>query len=82
MEDIELSPEARREQRALHASTERIRAERIELEKYARELEALVLRKEEVIRRQQELLAEIQVERQSIKTDYEPLHRKMTVLLR
>jgi len=59
MEDIRLSPKVLREQAALRASTEQTRNERLQLEKYAEKLEALARRKEEVIHRQEQFLAEI-----------------------
>jgi hypothetical protein len=46
MEDIELSPEAQREQVALQASIERMRAERLELDAQNRVLLALIEREE------------------------------------
>jgi hypothetical protein len=82
MEDIQLSPETLREQAALQASTARMRTERLQLEKYAKELEAIVRRKQEVIRRQQEFLVEIEAERQAIEADYARVHNEMSPLLK
>jgi hypothetical protein len=42
MEEIVLSPDAQREQTALQASTERMRAERLELDAQNRALQALI----------------------------------------
>ena len=71
MNEIELSIEAKREILALKESNARLRAERLIWEEKAKALEALVLRKEEMVRRQQEFLAEIQIERQAIETEYQ-----------
>jgi hypothetical protein len=71
MEESELSPEAQRERQAVKESNVRLRAERLAWEERARALEALVLRKEEMVRRQQEFLAEIQAERQAIEAEYQ-----------
>lgn len=74
MEEIELSPEAQREQNALKASTARLRSERLLLEEKARDLEALVRRKEQFVKRLQEVLAESQAERQAIEAEYQRIH--------
>ena len=74
MDEIELSPEAQREQAGLQAATERMRAERIAWEEKAKALEALVRRKEALVRRQQAFLAEIRAERQAIETEHQRIH--------
>ncbi len=71
MDKIELSPEAQREILAIKVSNARLRAERLVWEEKAKALEALVLRKEEMVRRQQEFLVEIQTERQAIEAEYQ-----------
>ncbi len=71
MEKCELSPEAQRERLAIQASNSHLHAERLAWEERARRLEALLSRKEEMVRRQQEFLAEIQAERQAIEAEYQ-----------
>ena len=79
--EFQLSAEAQREQAALAASTERMRAERLQLEKYNEKLEALVRRKEAVIHRQREFFAEIKAERQAIKDEFQNIQNEMKQLL-
>jgi hypothetical protein len=73
MEEIQLSPEAQREQTALQAATERMRIEGLQLQARVQALEKIARRKEAVIRRQQEFLAEIQAERQDIEAEYQQI---------
>ena len=69
MEDIELSPEAQREQAALRAATERMRAERLELEAQNRTLQSLIEREERLTAHLREVLAASRAERQAIEAE-------------
>jgi hypothetical protein len=69
MEDIELSPEAQREQAALKAATEQMRAERLELETQNRALQALIEREEGLAAYLREALARSRAERQAIEAE-------------
>lgn len=69
MEDIELSPEAQREQAALRVSTERMRAERLELEAQNRALQALIEREQRLAAHLREVIAASRAERQAIESE-------------
>lgn len=69
MEQIELSPEAQREQAALRAATERMHAERLELEAQNRDLQALIEREERLQAHLREVLVASRAERQAIDTE-------------
>ncbi len=69
MEDIELSPEAQREQVALRAVTERMRTERLELEAQNRMLQSLIEREERLTAHLREVLAASRAERQTIEAE-------------
>ena len=69
MEEIELSPKAQREQAALRAATERMRAERLELEAQNRALQALLEREERLAVHLREVLAASRAERQAIEAE-------------
>ena len=74
MEDIELSPEAKRQVAALEATNERLLTEGMKLEARAQALEELTRRRENMVRRYQEFLAEIQTERQAIEAECQRLN--------
>ncbi|WP_309707660.1 hypothetical protein [Armatimonas sp.] len=69
MEDIELSPEARREQDALRASTQQMRVERLELEAQNNALQALIERERRLSVYLKEALATSRAERQAIESE-------------
>ena len=69
MEEIELSPEAQREQVALRASTESMRQERLQLEAQTRELQSLIEREERLAAHLRAVLAESRAERQAIEAE-------------
>ncbi|HLK59642.1 MAG TPA: hypothetical protein VKU00_23985 [Chthonomonadaceae bacterium] len=69
MEEIELSPEAQREQAALQASIERMRTERLELEAQNQALQVLIEREERLAAHLREVLAESRAERQAIEAE-------------
>ena len=69
MEDIELSPEAQREQAALQAATERMRIERLELEAQNHALQSLIKREERLMSHLREVLAASRAERQAIEAE-------------
>ncbi len=69
MEEIGLSAEAQREQVALQASTERMRAERLELDAQNRALQSLIDREEALARHLREVLATSRAERQAIEAE-------------
>jgi hypothetical protein len=69
MEDTELSPEAKREQDALHASTERMRTERRELEAQNNALKALIERERRLATYLREAIATSRTERQAIESE-------------
>ena len=74
MEKIELSPEAKRQIAALEATNERLLVEGMKLEARTNALDELTRRKENMVRRYQEFLAEIQAERQAIEAEYQNLN--------
>lgn len=69
MEEIELSPEAQREQEALRGFIEQMRAERLELEAQNRNLQALIEREERLAAHLREVLAMSRAERQAIESE-------------
>lgn len=69
MDEIKLSPQARREQAALQAATERMRTERLEVEAQNRELQALIKREETLAAHLREVLAASRAERQAIEAE-------------
>ena len=71
MEEIELSEKAKREQAAIRASTQRMRAERIQLEEKVKALELLMERKERYLFHLQKILAEAEAERQEMNTEHQ-----------
>lgn len=71
MEEVKLSEKAIRQIDGLNATNERLHVEGLELEDRTRELEALALRKENMVRRYQEFLAEVRAERQAIEAEYQ-----------
>jgi hypothetical protein len=75
MKEVKLSEQAKQQIAGLEATNERLLAEGLELEARTNELEALALRKENMVRRYQAFLAEIQTERQAIEADYQRLRR-------
>jgi hypothetical protein len=68
-DETELSPEAQREQAALQAATERMRAERLELEAQNRDLQALIEREERLAAHLREVLVASRAERQAIEAE-------------
>ena len=75
MEEVELSEKAKQQIAGLKATNERLLAEGLEFEVRTKELEALAQRKENMVRRYQEFLAEIQAERQAIEVEYQRIRR-------
>jgi len=71
MEEIQLSPQALREQAAIRASTQRMRAERLQLEEKVKALELLVERKERYLLHLHNILAEAEAERQEMNTEHQ-----------
>ena len=69
MEDIQLSPEAQREQAALQAATERVRIERLELESHNHALQAIIKREERLTAHLKEVLAASRTERPAIEAE-------------
>lgn len=67
----QLSAQAQRQVAGLRLTTKRLHSEGAKFEAQAREWEALVVRKENLLRRYQEFLADIQAERQAIETEYD-----------
>ena len=78
MEEVELSDKAKQQISGLKAANERLLAQGLEFESRTTELEALALRKENLVRRYQDFLAGIQAERQAIEAEYERI-RKTTL---
>ncbi len=69
MEDVELSPEARREQDALRVSVERMRVERVDLEVENRAIQSIIEREARFAIHLREVLAASRVERQAIEAE-------------
>ena len=69
MEEIQLSPAAQREQAALQASTERMRAERLELESENHALQSLIEREKRLAAHLREVIAMSRAERQAIEAE-------------
>ena len=69
MKDIALSSKAQREQTALQASIEKMRAERLELDSQNRALQALIEREERLAAHLREVLAAFRDERQAIEAE-------------
>jgi hypothetical protein len=69
MEEIVLSPDGQREQTALQASIERMRAERLELDAQNRALQALIEREERLAAHLREVLVASRAERQAIEAE-------------
>jgi hypothetical protein len=69
VEDIVLSPKAQREQAALQASIDRMRAERLELGAQNRALQALIEREEKLTAHLREVLETSHAERQAIEAE-------------
>ena len=66
MEEVQLSPEAQRQEAALEAATERMRAERLEIDAHNRALQALIEREEQLAASLQEFLDNYHRERQAL----------------
>lgn len=75
MEEVDLSENAKQQIAGLNATNERLLAEGLELESRTAELEALAQRKENMVRRYQEFLAEVRAERQAIEAEHERIRR-------
>ena len=75
MEDVKLSEQAKQQIAGLKATNERLLVEGLELEARTQELEALAQRKANMVRRYQEVLADVQAERQAIESEYQRLRR-------
>jgi hypothetical protein len=71
MDENQLSAKAKRELQAVEKSNIRLHAERLQWEEKARALETLLRRKEEMVHRQQQFLAEIRAEKQAIDAEYQ-----------
>ena len=71
MDDFPLSEKAQREQDALQATNERLRLESIEMDAKIKALEEIARRKQDIIRRQEEFLAQIESERKAVEADYQ-----------
>jgi hypothetical protein len=69
MEDIELSPEAQREQAALQVSINRMRAERLDLDTQNRAIQALIEREQRLAGHLREVLTASRAERQAIEAE-------------
>lgn len=69
MEEVALSTEAQREQIALQASIERMRAERLELDVQNCALQSLIEREETLTAHLREVLAATRAERQAIEAE-------------
>ena len=69
MDEIELSPAAQAEQVALQKATERMRAEKHELEAQNRILQTLIDREERLATHLREVIAASRKERQSIEAE-------------
>ncbi len=71
MEEVKLSEKAKQQIAGLNATNDRLHVEGLELETGTKEMEALALRKENMVRRYQEFLAEVRDERQAIEAEYQ-----------
>jgi hypothetical protein len=69
MEEIELSPEALREQASLRASTEAMRKERLLLEAQNKALQALIEREKRLAEHLRAVIASSRAERQAIESE-------------
>ena len=75
MEEVKLSEKAKQQIAGLKATNEHLLAEGSEFEARTQELEALAQRKENMLRRYLEFLAEIQAERQATEAEYQHIRR-------
>ena len=71
MEEIKLSEKAQAQQAALEATNERMRLEAIQMDAKIKALEEIARRKQDIIRRQEELIAQIEAERKAVDEDYQ-----------
>jgi len=71
MDEIKLSKKAQEQQAALEATNERMRLEAIQMDTKIKALEEIAQRKLDIIRRQEELIAQIEAERKAVDEDYQ-----------
>jgi len=71
MDEIKLSKKAQEQQAALEATNERMRLEAIQMDAKIKALEEIAQRKLDIIRRQEELIAQIEAERKAVDEDYQ-----------
>lgn len=69
MDEVELSAKAKRQDAALEAATERMRAERLKLDAQNRALEALIEREEQLAANLQAFLDNYHRERQALEAE-------------
>ena len=81
MEEVKLSAKARRSEAALDKTNERLLAAGLELEARTKVLEELIKRKEILIRREREMLAEMDAEHKIIDAEVQRI-RSMSPALR
>jgi len=74
MEEIKLSAKAKRQIAGLEKTNERLLADGLELEARAKVLEELIRREKNLLRREQEIFAEIDAERQALDAEYQRIH--------
>ncbi len=71
MDEIKLSKKAQEQQAALEATNERMRLEAIQMDAKIKALEEIAQRKLDIIRRQEELITQIEAERKAVDEDYQ-----------